>query len=206
MEKHCVIFGAMPVSTAMRPYYEGADITIAADAGYRRMQALGLTPDLLLGDYDSAPPPPNATNVERLPHEKDDTDTHYAARRALELGAKKVTVLGGLGGRLDHTLANLDTLVFLAAKGVQACLADETTELYALLPGHYHFARRAGYVSLFPAGGEVRGVTLKGFYYPLTDAVLRCDYPVGVSNEFAADIGEISFTEGILYLVFAREA
>ncbi|MEG2393925.1 MAG: thiamine diphosphokinase, partial [Ruthenibacterium sp.] len=83
------------------PYYNDADVTIAADAGYRVMQQLKLLPDILLGDYDSAPIPADDKHVECLPREKDDTDTYYAARRALALGADRVTILGGLGGRLD---------------------------------------------------------------------------------------------------------
>ncbi|MEG1175466.1 MAG: thiamine diphosphokinase [Ruthenibacterium sp.] len=202
---HCVIFAAMPVTQAMEPYYNDADVTIAADAGYRVMQQLKLLPDILLGDYDSAPIPADDKHVECLPREKDDTDTYYAARRALALGADRVTILGGLGGRLDHTLANLHTVAFLARSGVSARLADENTEIDALLPGSYRFARRDGYVSLFPAGDSIEGVTLRGFHYPLTDATLTNSYPLGISNEFVADVGEISFTHGVLYLVFVRE-
>lgn len=78
---------------------------------------VGVEPDLLLGDYDSAPRPEAGAKTVFLPAEKDDTDTYYAARKALELGATDVVIVGGLGGaRLDHTLANLQTLVFFGKK------------------------------------------------------------------------------------------
>lgn len=202
---HCVIFGARPVTSALQPYYQAAHYTIAADAGYQSMRALGLTPDYLLGDYDSAPPPEPAPNVERLPREKDDTDMHYAAKHALAMGAKQVTILGGTGGRLDHTLANLQTLVFLAEHGVRACLADECHEIYALGPGVHEFSRCKQYVSVLCAGKRAAGITLRGLRYPLTDAVLTHDFPIGVSNEFTGEEMQIAVGDGMVYLIFAQE-
>ena len=201
--KHCVIFGARPISAAMRPFYETADVLIAADAGWQSAKELGLVPDICLGDYDSAAAPQGA---ERLPAEKDDTDTHYAAKKALALGATHVTILGGLGGRLDHTLANFQTVLFLQQQGVQAVLADENTEMHVLLPGTHTVPQKDScYVSLFPISELATGVTLQGLKYPLQNAVLSNVFPIGVSNEFAAENAIISLKTGGLYMLICRK-
>jgi thiamine pyrophosphokinase len=156
-----------------------------------------------LGDFDSAPVPTERPDAERLPTEKDDTDTHYAARRALELGCDEVVILGGLGGRLDHTLANMQTLVFLEKQGVHAVLADETTQVNVLLHGTLTVYRPEGacYCSVFPIGERAEEVTLEGLKYPLHDAVLTNVWPVGVSNEFLQDRAHISVRNGGLYIL-----
>ncbi len=201
----CVIFAGMPVSAAMRRFWQDADTVIAADAGYETARRLGVEPDILLGDYDSAPRPPANAKTWVLPAEKDDTDTYFAARKAIELGADEVAILGGLGGRLDHTLANLQTLVFLAQNGVRAQLVDEANEATALLPGAYRIPARQGwYLSLLSAGEAARGVTLSGLKYPLHEATVTHSFPIGVSNEFVADTATVRFTGGILFLVLSR--
>ena len=107
----CVIFAGLPAAPELHSWWADADYVIAADAGYENACRVGVEPDLLLGDYDSAPRPEAGAKTVFLPAEKDDTDTYYAARKALELGATDVVIVGGLGGaRLDHTLANLQTL------------------------------------------------------------------------------------------------
>ncbi|MEF9970388.1 MAG: thiamine diphosphokinase [Ruthenibacterium sp.] len=204
--KRCVIFAAMPVSTQLSAYYENADIILAADAGYVSVQNLKLTPTLLLGDYDSAPVPQSDAPVLQLPAEKDDTDTYFAAKKAMELGAEEVIILGGLGGRLDHTLANLQTILFLQQNGISAMLADENTEVRVLLAGeHMLYARENHYVSLFPVGVSATGITLTGFKYPLTNAELTNTWPVGVSNEFAAQTAKVTVKTGGLYCIICAK-
>lgn len=201
----CVIFAGMPVSKELSRFWRDADYVIAADAGYENARRLGIEPDLLLGDYDSAPSPPPGAKTIVLPAEKDDTDTYFAARRAIAAGASDVVILGGLGGRLDHTLANLQTLAFLARNGVRALLADEGNEATVLLPGEHRIpARRECYLSIFSAGDAARGVTLEGLKYPLREATVTGFYPIGVSNEFAADFATVRFSEGTLYLILSR--
>ena len=203
--KRCVIFASLPVSAALHEWWDSADYVIAADAGYESARALGVKTDLLLGDYDSAPAPELDARTVRLPAEKDDTDTYYAVRKALEIGFEEVVILGGIGGRFDHTMANLQTLFYLAQSGVKGFLGDETTEVTVLLPGTYEFAKREDvYVSLFTAEKETGGVTLRGLKYPLTDATLTNAFPVGVSNEFVDEKAMISFKKGSLYLMFCH--
>lgn len=203
--KRCVIFAALPVSETLRKWWESADYVIAADAGYESARALGVKADLLLGDYDSAPAPKIEGNTVRLPAEKDDTDTYYAVRKALEIGFEEVVILGGMGGRFDHTFANLQTLLFLANHGVRGYLVDETTEITVLLPGTYEIPRQEDvYLSLFTTEKETTGVTLRGLKYPLTNHTIRNEFPVGVSNEFAAENATISLKSGGLYLMICR--
>ncbi len=204
--KKCVIFAAQPVGRELLHWCRGADLVIAADAGYRHAMELGVEPDLLLGDYDSAPPPGSVSGkTVRLPAEKDDTDTFYAAREAVKAGCGEVVILGGLGGRLDHTMANLNTLVYLAQHGIRGVLAGERNEVTVLPQGVHMLSRREGwYLSLFPVGWQAQGITLEGLKYPLRDAELTCAWPVGVSNEFAADTARITVGQGMLYCMLCR--
>lgn len=184
-----VIFSAVPVTPAMAAYLYPGDYLVACDAGYRNAALLGVTPDLIVGDFDSAPQPQTSGRTIVLPHVKDDTDTHYAARVLLEQGFRSVTLLGALGGaRLEHTLANLHTALFLAKQGVEVLLADERSEVRILCPGRPLTLDRRdwAYLSLFPLEGNLTGVEETGTFYPLKDATLTPDYPLGVSNEFAA--------------------
>lgn len=200
----CVIFAGRPVSRRLRAWWQDADYIIAADAGWEHARRLGLAPDLCLGDYDSAPCPAGKGALV-LPAEKDDTDTQFAAREALRRGAEEVVILGGLGGRLDHTLANCQTLLFLAENGVRAVLADEENEVMGFVPGTYGIPRREGwYLSVFSAGDAAEGVTLEGVKYPLREYTLTNAFPLGVSNEFAGRDAVVRFARGRLIVVLSR--
>ena len=136
MSKRAVILSAVPVAAALGHYVQPGDFIVACDAGYRNAARLGLQPDLIVGDFDSAPQPETAQETIVLPHVKDDTDTQYAAHWLLEQGYDEITLLGALGGaRLEHTLANLATGLYLAKNGVSVLLADERSELRFLTPG-----------------------------------------------------------------------
>lgn len=205
--ERAVILSACGVSPQMRRYIQKGDYIVACDAGYRNAAVLGVKPDLIVGDFDSAPRPDTQGDMIVLPHVKDDTDTQYAARWLLEHGAKQVTLLGALGGaRMEHTLANIATGLYLARAGVRVILADERSELHYLLPGHPLSLPRGDwmYLSLFPVDGSLTGVRMSGVYYPLSDATLTPDYPLGVSNEFTASTAELSCTGGSGLVVLTR--
>ena len=203
-----VVLSAVPVSASMAAYLEPGAFIVACDAGYRNAETLGVVPDLIVGDFDSAPQPPvwhERTIV--LPHVKDDTDTHFAARWLWQHGCREVTFLGALGGqRFEHTVANLHTALFLAKNGVQVLLADERSELRILCPGQPMTLERKGwtYLSLFPLDGPLTGVEEQGVFYPLQDAVLTPDYPLGVSNEFTAPQAVLSCRAGHGLVVLSR--
>lgn len=203
MEQRCVIFSAGPVSGGMKALLSPDDYIIACDAGYLRAEALGVVPDLVVGDFDSAPRPKGGASI-LLPTEKDDTDTQYAARLALERGFKRVLLLGALGGaRLEHGLANLATGLWLAKRGVEVRLANEQSLLQFVLPGLPVVLQHAPgcYFSIFPIEGAATGVCERGAKYPLENAALTPDYPVGVSNETLPGETVISVQTGSLLLI-----
>lgn len=208
MGKRAVLLSAVPVTDAMAAYLRPGDYLVACDAGYRNAARLGVTPDLIVGDFDSAPQPPvSADKTIVLPHVKDDTDTHYAARCLLERGMDEVVMLGALGGaRLEHTFANLATALYLAKQGVRVLLANERSELYILCPGAPLTLEKNNwmYLSVFPLDGPLTGVDLSGVYYPLQNATLTPDYPLGVSNEFTAPAATLRCADGYGLVVLTK--
>ena len=194
-----------------------ADCVIAADAGYLALRDAGILPDILLGDLDSlAAGRPEACiqeeegragSFEVYASRKDFTDTEAAIRRALSDGADRITLYGATGGRLDHFLANISCLRIALGKGCRAVIKDRLNEIELIdrdtvLVKEETFGT---YVSLLPFTGEVRGVTLTGFEYPLTDAVLTTGNSLGVSNRIREDKAEIRLASGILILVRSKD-
>ena len=155
MSRRAVVLSAVPVSTALCRYVQPGDFVVACDAGYRNAERLDLRPDLIVGDFDSAPQPKTEHETIVLPHVKDDTDTQYAAHWLLEHGYDEIILLGALGGaRLEHTLANLATGLYLAKNGVNVLLANERSELRYLVPGRELICSAGtGSISPFPDGG-----------------------------------------------------
>lgn len=207
MTKHALLLSAVPVEPAMRAYCRPGSFVVACDAGYRNAERLGLHPDLIVGDFDSAPQPKTDGDTIVLPHVKDDTDTHYAAKWLLQNGYTEVTMLGALGGaRLEHTIANLSTGLFLAERGVEVVLANETSEIHYLVPGKTLTLEKKGwqYLSVFPWDGKLTSVDIEGTFYPLKGAELTPDFPIGVSNEFTEPTAVLRCTGGHGIVVLTR--
>ncbi len=182
------------------------DVVIAADAGYAHCQKLGIQPHVILGDFDSlgAVPP----GAEIWPVEKDDTDAMLAARRALELGCDTLYFCAALDGpRLDHTVANFQTLVWLKDRGVRAYLLGNR-QLVTLMEREVLCfpAGARGTLSVFSYGEKAEGVTLRGLYYGLEQGSLTNAFPLGVSNHFTGERAEISVESGKLLLIWDRKA
>lgn len=198
----CYVVGAGGVEgVVLRP--AAGDYVIAADGGYTRLAQLGLKADLLLGDFDSLPFVPPHPHIVRHPSVKDDTDMMLAVKHGLELGYRVFVLCGGLGGRLDHTLANLQTVAWLSRRGSRAFLVGEGNVITAVTGGALSFdVSKRGVISVFCVGEQAVGVTLKGLKYPLDDAVLTCDMPLGVSNEFTGTASSVSVREGTLAVLW----
>lgn len=181
----------------------GDDFTIAADAGYKLFEARGVRCDLIVGDFDSAEQP-RSENVIRLKREKDDTDTLAAIRIGLERGCGEFLIYGGLGGRLDHTLANIQCLAFLSRKGCRAELIGDGFSVTAVTDGRLTFDEsRRGVISVFSHGDACYGVCESGLKYSLDEAVITSFFPIGVSNEFTGRKAEISVGKGTLIVVYS---
>ena len=203
----CVIISACPVSASLASALRPGDTIIACDAGYRNCGPLGCRPDIIVGDFDTAPcPAQEGGDTIILPHVKDDTDTEYAAKLAAQKGFDEVLLLGALGGkRVEHTLANLCTGLGLEQRGIRAALQDERSRITFVLPGESRRYPKEEffYFSAFPMEGRAEGVYEKGSFYELEDAVLTAGYPLGVSNEYAegSDCITISTRQGALVVV-----
>ena len=196
----CFIFSAGSFY-GLREKPEAGDLVIAADAGYRLCKSLDIRPDLLMGDFDSMEPPREAVPLIRMPVEKDDTDTMLAVKEGLARGCGEFYFYGATGGdRLDHTLANMQTLAYLCRRGARGYLYDRDFVYTVIEHETLTLARQVdwGLVSLFALGDRAEGVTLTGLQYPLTDASLACDFPLAVSNHFAADMATVSVSKGPL--------
>ncbi len=180
------------------------DVIVCADSGMEYARRCGVVPSIVLGDFDSySGDLPENTEIIRLPAEKDDTDTMFAARLGLERGVREFLIAGGIGGRLDHTLGAVQTLNFLVSHGATASMCDGKQSIEVLnapfikeyTPGD------ATYFSLLALTPQVTGVTLKGFKYPLADATLTYDFPLAVSNEIVDPKAEVSALVGRLAVV-----
>ena len=204
MEGFCLIVSGgefAPLPAGLPP----PDCVIACDRGWQYAGRLGLTPDLVVGDFDSAPPPETGTPVERVPSRKDDTDTMLAARRALERGFRDVAVCCAFGGRLDHTLANIQTAAWLVEHGARARLLGADTDALAFTGRTERFPRRVGWsLSVFALSEACEGVGIRGAKYECDGVTLRSAFPLGVSNVWAAEEAEVSVRQGILLVMQSR--
>nr|WP_325211629.1 thiamine diphosphokinase [uncultured Oscillibacter sp.] len=198
--KRCFIFAAGSFY-GLRERPASGDLVIAADAGYQICLREGIAPDLLLGDFDSMEPPADFVQVRRLPVEKDDTDTLAALRAGLERKFDTFYIYGGTGGkRLDHTLANLQSLLFLRRRGARGFLYDDDFVWTAVENEALTVPRTVewGLFSAFCLGDRAEGVDEEGFQYPLKDAVLTPEFPLGVSNHVLEPEARITVRKGAL--------
>ena len=202
----CYVVGAMSLSLSLRPCPAPGDYVIAADRGYDSLMAYGVNPDLVVGDFDSLGEVPNHPNVIQLPAEQDDTDMVFALRQGLDLGYRRFVMLGGVGGRLEHTLGNLQLLDWLASQGAQGFLAGEKTVATAVRSGTLTFpAAMSGYLSVLCNSGTARGVTLRGLKYPLERYTMTGSFPLGVSNQFLGQSARVSVQKGSLLLIWEEK-
>jgi len=178
------------------------DFVIAADGGLAHLEGLHMMPNLVVGDFDSYPAGPGHVPSIVLPTEKDDTDMAAALREGWARGFRFFHLYGGTGGRLDHTLANIQLIADIACRGGCGYLFDRDMVITAIHNGSIAFPAVAkGTVSVFSHTETAAGVFECGLKYPLTDATLRNTRPLGVSNEFVGLPSSISVERGTL-LVF----
>lgn len=195
----------------MQKYFKGAKLIIAADSGAHHCKSFHVSPDLLVGDFDSVREIDYASlaaagvEIIRYPEEKDMTDSEIAIEIAIKKGCTKVVILGALGTRLDHSLSTLFLLKKLLDKGIDGIIANEYNEV-RLINRSIVLTREEGvYISLLPLAGSAKGVTTSGLHYPLENATLEASSSRGVSNKFSEDIARVTVTEGYLLIIKARD-
>lgn len=216
--KRCVIISALieGYGAWIEKEAKGAFV-MCADGGYAFAKELGIKADLLIGDFDSYDGEmPSADEIEiiRVSSIKDDTDTGLCLKEALDRGYTDITMIGGIGGRLSHTIANIQSMAAVAKKTKKVVMADGLRRLTVLhgpatmtvsadadFPERLEENEKKHFLSLFAAGGECTGVSINGVFYPLDDAVLTSDYPLGVSNELTAPEATISVKKGTLVVI-----
>ena len=201
--KPCVIFCAAGFDGLLAPIPENA-LTIAADGGLRHTHALGLNPDVILGDFDSLGYVPEDSRV--FPVEKDDTDAMLAVRLGLQRGCGWFELYGAMDGpRLDHTVANFQTLAYLATHGARGALIGRDYIATVLKGESIAFPAEAeGILSLFCLGASAE-VSIEELHYPLTHGTLTPDFPLGVSNHFIGKPARITVHDGLVLALWDRQ-
>ncbi|MBR3954188.1 MAG: thiamine diphosphokinase [Clostridia bacterium] len=197
--KTAVIFGAGEQNIAQLTLPENC-LVWAADGGLAYCEKLNITPDFVIGDFDSLGFVPEKAEV--LPVQKDITDMAAAVEKAEEQGCDTFYIYGGTGKRLDHTLANISLLIGLSHKGKKAYLCDRDYTVTAVTNGDICFGEHEkGVISVFAADEKVHGVCEEGLLYSLDNATLENKTALGVSNEFTGRKSRIAVKEGTLVIV-----
>lgn len=204
MTGRCIVVGAGEFCETSLPLH-AQDLLLAADGGWQHLQRIGLKAHLVLGDFDSSARP-SCGDILQVPQRKDQTDTELALEYGFEKGYRHFSIYGGTGGRLDHTLANLQCLVSLSRRGAHAVLYGTDFAVCALtdatlsLPAQMH-----GTISVFAYGGTARGVDIEGLSYTVQNAALTDDTPVGVSNACVGTPARITVKSGTLLIYWQRQ-
>lgn len=196
------------------------DIVIGVDSGLNGIFELSIFPDYIVGDFDSVYNDviekylngeiiKNGKKpiIKQYSSHKDYTDTQIGVDLAISLGATSITILGGTGTRIDHLIGNVNLLLIPLKKKIKASIIDPNNKVY-LLDSNKKIVKKdlfGPYYSLLPLTKEVKGITLKGFKYPLVEKDLLVGDSLGISNEVCEDIAYIEFREGILIAIETRD-
>lgn len=208
MRGKCIVIGAGDLTMGEITLNKD-DYCIAVDGGLSYCGILNVEPDKIIGDFDSLSEGEKEAlfvlkeqipdRIIELPPEKDDTDMLAALKHGLELGYTDFRIYAGTGGRFDHTLANIQCLLYLKNHGATGYLVDGTGMMLVLQNEAVHFRKELeGYLSLFSLGKIAKGVSIQGMKYPLNDYTMSNDFPIGISNEFIGEESCISVTDGEL--------
>ena len=231
-KQRCVIIGAAEIQNyeKIKKYFRNDDYYIYCDAGLKHQARLGVWPDLIIGDFDSyskaemerkyqeiknahedslnqnqkqaqaaARKPPE---LIVLPCEKDDTDTVFAVKEAMRRNFAEFLLVGVIGQRLDHTLANVSILYMLDEAGKQGRILDDYSEMQLVSGSPVRIDDTCAYFSLLNLSGQAEGVTITHAKYPLQDAAIHCEYQYGVSNEvLPGETAEVTVARGKLLLI-----
>ena len=185
----------------------GDSVIICADGAAQKLKVSDITPDFIVGDMDSIDEDTlryfkaKGSRIIRHPADKDETDTQLALECAFGINPDEIRIFGALGGRIDHALANISLLVMCVKRGVDAKIVDKDCELFVIDRSCMIDGREGETISLIPMSSDVRGITLEGFRYPLSDGMMEIGKPYGVSNRLIGTRGTISVKSGHLLII-----
>ena len=183
---------------------ESGDLIIAADGGYAYLEKAGIKPDIAIGDFDSLNFSPVCEKVIKLNPIKDITDMYAAVNVGIEEGYSCFHLYGATGGRIDHTIANIQLIASLAQNKMKAFIHDCNTVITAICNDSLEFSKEnKGYISVFSHSEKCSGVYLKGLKYMLENAELTNTFPLGVSNEFIGEKSEIIIDNGTAIVTYS---
>ena len=211
-EKRCVIISAGEIHNyeRARAFLRDDDFFIFCDAGLSHAGGLGVKPDVVVGDFDSCEPGDlewwkERCEIIQLPREKDDTDTMFAVKLAVERGYCDFVLLGAMGGRFDHALGNVSILLYLNGLGKKAVLIDDYSLMQIAGKEPFYIEDSCSYFSVLTVAGNVSGVNIKNAKYPLENASLTPDFQLGISNEvLPGKVAEVSVESGRVLVVVVK--
>ena len=202
--KNCYIACALDCEIKILP--QENDLTVGADKGYFTFVKNGILPDVAIGDFDSYDGEIKSEKIITFPVKKDYTDCALAIDYAITNGYENIVVFGGIGGLLDHTIANISLAASYAEKGINVSFVDGENVLFAIHNSSINFDNSAsGRISVFSYGDKAEGVTEKGLLYTLNDYEMSNRIALGVSNEFVEQNAEISVMDGTLLIYTSKE-
>ncbi len=202
--KRCVIIGGAPINdyNRIKEYLSENDCFIYCDSGLKHESPLGFAPELIVGDFDSHDCPKTDCEIIKLPREKDDTDTFFAAKEALKRGFDDFLLVGVIGGRLDHSLCNVSILLYLESFGKSAKIIDDFSEMEIVSDNTAYIEDSFPYFSLIAIDGTAKKVSIKNAKFPLENAEITPEYQYGVSNEVTkGKTASVSVGDGKLLLI-----
>lgn len=201
----CVIISGSPQTNSdfLKQAIKNDDYVICADSGYGYSQLANIVPDLIVGDFDSFKGEiPDSVQTVRLKPEKDDTDTIHAITLGIQKGFRDFLLLGALGGRTDHTFANISALEYLSQHSCTGVILSENERIELLTAGEHIFKGQQGKTfSLFPFGCCEVCVSYEGAKYPLNKYKIKSSFPIGISNIFTSDFAKIKIYDGNAILI-----
>lgn len=212
--KKAIIFTGGILTKNILSFLKSDEIIIGVDRGAEWLMENDVIPDYFVGDFDSTNPDfldkikkyyPERVSISDT--RKDETDTDLAVKLAVELNVAEILILGGIGTRLDHVIANIHTLLQAEEKNIPSIIWGSSNRMQLIIPGKKKTFQKSEYryISLLPLSGEVSGINLEGFMYPLENALMKVGQPYGISNQLIEEIGTISVDEGILLVIESKD-
>ena len=207
MTKRCVIVGGADIRNYafIREKVCADDYVVFCDSGLKHLEHLQVPPNLIVGDFDSHENPHLDVETIVLPCEKDDTDTVYAVKEAINRGFDDFLLIGVVGARLDHTLGNVSILLYLDSLGKKGSIIDDYSEMEIVSDEPVSICDQYSFFSLLNITGCAKGITITGAKYPLDGGEITCEYQYGISNEvLPGKAAQVAVASGKLLLIKVR--